>query len=101
MIPAQSRVDAGVWSVPGHATVIEYSRAVLNEILAQVVDAFDTYLAGGYEVGGVLFGLRNGATVRVLAFRKLEIVPPRPSFVLSEADERSLQALIDQGKKDP
>src|SRR5262249_47574238 len=101
MIPAQSNVDAGVWSVPGHATVIEYSRLVVGEILTEVIDAFDAYLAGGYEVGGVLFGYHSDATIRILAFRPLPIVPPRPSFVLSAADENRLRELIEQSASDP
>lgn len=95
MMPAQSNVDAGVWNVPGHATVIEYSRQTLSEILTQVIDAYDTYLGGGYEVGGVLFGRREGNLVRVLASRPLPIEPPRPSFVLSAGDEKRLHEVID------
>lgn len=96
-MPAQSNVDAGVWNIPGHAPVIEYSRQVLSEILTQVVDAYDTYLAGGYEVGGVLFGRRDGNVVRILASRPLPIIPPRPSFMLSASDEKRLRELIAQG----
>ena len=32
MMPAQSRIDAGIWSVPGYSIVIEYSRPVLKGI---------------------------------------------------------------------
>ncbi|HUQ95501.1 MAG TPA: Mov34/MPN/PAD-1 family protein [Bryobacteraceae bacterium] len=101
MMPAQNRVDAGIWNVPGLTPVIEYSRVVLNEILVKVVDAFDTYLAGGYEVGGVLLGHREGDTIRILAFRPIEVTPPRPSFVLSKSDEQRLTVLLDSIASDP
>ncbi len=101
MTPAPSRVDAGMWSIPGHATVIEYSRPVLNEILTQVVDAFEAYFAGGYEVGGVLYGEHSGGTVRIRARRPLPIHPPRPSFVLSKQDEGALKQLLEARTGDP
>jgi len=94
MMPANTRVDTGIWSVPGHSCAVEYSRPVLNEILIQVVNAYDTYLAGGYEVGGVLFGHYDAGVVRILAFRQLQIVPPRPSFMLSKSDGQHLDELI-------
>jgi proteasome lid subunit RPN8/RPN11 len=100
MMPAQSRLDAGFWSVPGHAPVIEYARPVLNGILTHVIDAFESYLSGGYEVGGVLFGTHDGAQVRILAFRRLEIQPPRPSFSLSEADAERLSQLLEYAQQD-
>lgn len=65
------------------------------------MDAFETYFAGGYEIGGVLFGDRSGSRVRVLAYRGLDINPPRPSFVLSKKDERNLKRLLDSCKADP
>ncbi|MBI3682286.1 MAG: hypothetical protein HY235_18055 [Acidobacteria bacterium] len=101
MIPAESRIDAGIWSVPGRATVIEYSRPVLQGILNHVWEAFDAYLDGGYEVGGVLFGRHEGSMVRILAFRPLPMDPPPPSFVLSQADEKTLAALIRDARTDP
>ncbi|MCC6393056.1 MAG: hypothetical protein IT167_20825 [Bryobacterales bacterium] len=101
MMPAQSRVDAGIWSVPGLVPVIEYSRPVLNDILTHVLDAFDTYLAGGYEVGGVLFGQHKNGLVRIQAFRPLDIQPPRPVFVLSNSDQQRFDALIKSHTSDP
>jgi proteasome lid subunit RPN8/RPN11 len=94
MMPANTRLEAGIWSVPGHTTVIEYARPVLNEILDQVVNAYDTYLAGGYEVGGVLFGQHEGHVVRILACRQLQILPPRPSFMLSKSDGQRMEELL-------
>jgi len=101
MMPAQSRVDAGIWSVPGLVPVIEYSRPVLNDILTHVAGAFDAYLAGGYEVGGVLFGRHKNGLVRIQAFRPLDIQPPRPVFVLSKSDQQRFDALIRSHASDP
>lgn len=101
MMPAQSGTDAGIWTVPGHPPLIEYARPVLAEIVAHVCDAYESYLGGGYEVGGVLYGSRDRFHLRIQAFRKLEIRPPRPSFVLSESDSRRLDELIEAGRSDP
>jgi proteasome lid subunit RPN8/RPN11 len=101
MMPAQSRIDAGIWSVPGHSIVIEYSRPVLKGILKHTVEGFDAYLAGGYEVGGVLFGEHSDNVVRILGFRPLRLEPPRPSFVLSESDGARLTDLIQRARRDP
>jgi proteasome lid subunit RPN8/RPN11 len=101
MVPAQSSFDAGIWSVPGHAPVVEYSRSVLNDILGEVVDAFGTYLSGGYEVGGILLGTRQGKRVSIFAHKRLEIRPHRPSFILSEPDEKRLTELMRSTATDP
>lgn len=101
MMPAQSRIDAGIWSVPGHAIVIEYARPALKGILKHVIDGFDAYLAGGYEVGGVLFGQHSGNLVRISAFRPLPLEPTRPSFVLSDDDGRNLNEIIQKARRDP
>lgn len=94
MMSAQSQVDAGIWTVPGHDLSIEYSRLVLSGILTEVVDAFDAYLSGGFEVGGVLLGRFENNRVHILAHRPLQIRPPRPSFVLSGQDEKQLEELL-------
>lgn len=101
MMPAQSGTDAGIWTVPGHAPVIEYSRSLLGEIVTHVCDAYESYLGGGVEVGGVLFGHRDRFHLRILAFRPLVIKPPRPSFVLSESDSQRLDELIRSASSDP
>ncbi|MBL8211824.1 MAG: hypothetical protein JNK87_13995 [Bryobacterales bacterium] len=94
MMPAHSPVEAGIWSVPGHPLVIEYSRAAIHAIIVEVLDAYETYLEGGYEVGGLLLGTRDGSHLRILSHAVLPIRPPRPSFVLSESDQRRLAELI-------
>lgn len=101
MMPAQSRVDAGIWSVPGLVPVIEYSRPVLNDILTHVAGAFDAYLGGGYEVGGILFGQHRNGLVRIQASRPFDIQPPRPVFVLSKSDQQRFEALIRSHASDP
>lgn len=100
MMPAQSRIDAGIWSVPGYSIVIEYSRPVLKGILKHTVEGFDAYLAGGYEVGGVLFGEHSGNVVRIQAFRPFPLEPPRPTFVLSESDGNRLTDLLQRSRRD-
>ncbi|MBL8221920.1 MAG: hypothetical protein JNL62_21970 [Bryobacterales bacterium] len=74
---------------------------MLKGILKHTVEGFDAYLAGGYEVGGVLFGEHSGNVVRILGFRPLPLDPPRPSFVMSESDGARLTELIQRARRDP
>src|SRR5262249_2173152 len=76
-------------------------RSVLQDILKQVVEAHAAYLSGGFEVGGVLFGVREGGAIRILASKPLPIEPPRPSFTLSCQDETVLRALLSGAANDP
>jgi hypothetical protein len=100
MMPAPTPVEAGIWSVPGHAPVIEYSRPAIHAIIHEVMDAYETYLEGGYEVGGLLLGMREGNKVRIVSHSPLTIRPPRPSFVLSEPDQERLAELIETCGRD-
>lgn len=101
MIPAQSRTDSGVWSIAGHRIRIEYARSVLAEIAGHVIEGHEKYLGGGQEVGGVLFGRHADDTVRILAFRPFELVPPKPRFALSPDDSRRLRDSIASWLKEP
>src|SRR5260370_6543356 len=101
MTPAKSKIDSGIWQVPGCGPLVEYSRSVLIDIVKGVVDAHALYLSGGFEVGGVLFGVLEDQTVRILASRPLLIEPPRPSFMLATQDEAKLRELLAGAEKDP
>jgi proteasome lid subunit RPN8/RPN11 len=90
------------WAVSGQAPVIEYSRRILDEIRAETVDGLHRLRHGGIEVGGVLFGVRNGDRIRVLNRRSLQCEYAQgPTFLLSEKDEASLETLIAGAKADP
>lgn len=99
---AAPSTDFGCWSVEGHAPNIEYAVQVLEEICAEAVDGLCRFRHGGAEIGGVLFGEADGATVRILAARPLNCEYAfGPRFVLSERDRASLRELLYAVRSDP
>ena len=92
----------GVWTPEDHHLVVEYDLRVLEEIRFLVVDGFNKVPHGGLEVGGVLFGTHEGTTVRIAAFRELDVEHRSgPSFTLSEKDEAQLRELLQAPDTDP
>ncbi|MGH9659324.1 MAG: hypothetical protein ACRD96_12325, partial [Bryobacteraceae bacterium] len=68
---------------------------MLEPIRRSVVDAFFAIPRGGLEVGGVLFGRRDGDTVRIEAYREVECEHAAgPGFTLSARDEARLAACL-------
>ena len=54
------------------------------------------------EVGGLLYGTREGRTVRLLAIRPINCEHARgPAFQLSDADKEVLTEQIEHGPEDP
>lgn len=85
------------WSTGSISQSVQCSSAVLSEIRSTARDGFLALPHGGMEIGGVLFGKRNDASVTVLAQRPLVIEHAKgPGFVLSAKDELALNALVQQ-----
>jgi hypothetical protein len=92
----------GSWRVAESPVAVEYSVTVLDEIRQAVLDGFQKLSRGGVEVGGVLYGVRQGRTVRILAQRPIECEHARgPAFLLTPADESKLSAQLDLARTDP
>jgi proteasome lid subunit RPN8/RPN11 len=92
----------GSWSFEGSSRTIECAAPLIDQIGAAAREGFMRFPHGGVEIGGVLFGVRHRDTVRIMASRALTIEYAKgPSFVLSEADEAALRALIESAHKDP
>src|SRR5438128_7375952 len=92
-VPAE--LELTIWRADSHPITIEYCPAVLDEIRLHTVDGFNRVPHGGVEIGGILFGSRDGDTVRVLAHRPLACdYASGPSFTLSPADEHALERLL-------
>lgn len=90
-----------IWRARGWAFALDWSAAVLEEIRQAAVEAFFSLPHGGVEIGGVLFGTREGERVRVLAARALACEHAfGPSFTLSERDHEGLRGLLDEGGRD-
>ena len=82
--------------------MIEYSLVVIEEIRHQVAEGFQRLSRGGIEVGGVLYGTRDGRTVRVLAMRPIACEHARgPGFLFSDKDRVALNEQLVHDKEDP
>src|SRR5271168_3091293 len=92
----------GSWSVAESPISIEYSLVVIEEIRHAVAEGFQRLSRGGIEVGGVLYGAREGRTVRVLAMRPITCEHARgPAFLLSDKDRISLNQQLGSDAEDP
>jgi hypothetical protein len=95
-----SDLALGGWSVPESPVAIEYSLDVIEEIRYAVAEGFQKLSRGGLEVGGILYGSRDGRTVRILGMRPVECEHARgPAFLLSDKDKAALTEQL--GSADP
>jgi proteasome lid subunit RPN8/RPN11 len=97
-----SDVKFGSWSVPESPVTVEYSLVVIEEIRHEVAEGFQRLSRGGIEVGGVLYGTRDGRTVRILAMRPIACEHARgPGFLFSDKDRVALNEQLLRDKEDP
>ena len=90
------------WSAPESPVMIEYSMVVIEEIRREVAEGFQRFSRGGIEVGGVLYGTRDGTTIRLQAMRPIACEHARgPAFILSEKDEAALAGQLEGDKSAP
>jgi hypothetical protein len=76
-------------------STIECSRALLEEVRRLAVAGLVAFGHGGLEVGGVLYGLREGNRLTIQAFAECPCEHSTgPAFVLSAADQQALAQLI-------
>lgn len=97
-----SDVKFAGWSVVESPITIEYSLIVIEETRHAVAEGFQRLSRGGIEVGGVLYGTRDGRTVRVVAMRPIACEHARgPAFLLSDKDRMSLNQQLTSDAEDP
>ena len=90
------------WTVAESPITIEYSLIVIEEIRHAVAEGFQRLSRGGIEVGGILYGTREGRTVRVLAMRPIACEHARgPAFLLSDKDRMVLNQQLVADAEDP
>ena len=95
-------ITFGTWSIAASPLTIEYSLVVVEEIRHEVAEGFQKLSRGGIEVGGLLYGVREGHLVRILAIRSAACEHSSgPSFRLSERDRAALVEQIRQDREDP
>ena len=97
-----SEVNFGTWSVPESPLTIQYSLIVIEEIRHEVAEGFQKMARGGIEVGGLLYGRRDGRSISILAMRPVFCEHALgPSFQLSAKDRTALEAQMNQDQADP
>src|ERR1035437_9816219 len=97
-----SDVKFASWSVVESPITIEYSLIVIEEIRHAVAEGFQRLSRGGIEVGGILYGTRDGRTVRILAMRPIACEHARgPAFLLSDKDRMGLNHQLTSDAQDP
>lgn len=90
------------WRLRVSPQVIEYSRAVLDDILATIAEAQHAVPQGGLEVAGLLFGTGDKHLVKILATRPIVSEHAYgPQFLLSERDHEMLQVQMAEARSDP
>src|SRR5580698_8226349 len=97
-----SEMKFAAWNVAESPITIEYSMIVIEEIRHAVAEGFQRLSRGGIEVGGILYGTREGRTVRVLAMRTIACEHARgPAFLLSDKDRKVLNEQLAADAQDP
>jgi hypothetical protein len=90
------------WSVSDSPITIDYSLVVLEEIRHEVNQGLQKFSRGGVDVGGVLYGSRDGRKIRVSAVRMIPCSHLHgPSFILSEEDQAGLTRQLSEDASDP
>jgi hypothetical protein len=95
-------VKFGSWQVAESPIIVEYSLVVIEEMRHEVAEGFQRLSRGGIEVGGVLYGTRDGRTLRILAMRPIACEHARgPGFLFSDKDRIALNEQLVRDKDDP
>ena len=92
----QANIASGLtaWEFADGATV-ECTAAVLEELRRLAVEGFVAFGHGGLEVGGVLYGVREGDRLSIRAFAELRCEHALgPAFALSDTDRQVLGRLL-------
>jgi hypothetical protein len=97
-----SDVRFASWAVAESPVTVEYSVVAIEEIRQEVTQGYQKLARGGVEVGGILYGARDGRTVSILAIRPIECEHARgPAFLLSDSDRDLLEEQIRHDLEDP
>jgi proteasome lid subunit RPN8/RPN11 len=101
-VDEMSDIKLAAWSVAESPITIEYSLVVIEEIRHAVAEGFQRLSRGGIEVGGILYGTREGRVVRILAMRPIACEHARgPAFLLSDKDRKVLNEQLAADAEDP
>ncbi|MEI9971258.1 MAG: hypothetical protein WDO73_03945 [Ignavibacteriota bacterium] len=80
----------------GNGSAVECPHEVLQELRRLAVDGFVAFSRGGLEIGGVLYGVREGTRLTIHGFAEFASEHARgPGFLLSEKDRPSFAQLLE------
>src|SRR5260370_2931691 len=100
--PKLSPEDFSVWTSEGQGISIEYLHRALEDVRLEAVKGITLLRHGGVEVGGVLFGTREEARIRIFDSRPLRSeYAYGPNLLLSQNDEEALKRLLEEARADP
>src|SRR3954447_18293481 len=95
-------VPYALWSSANGSVTVRYALPLFHDIDFEVNEGYRRIAHGGVEVGGVLYGRREGPNISIEAYRPVECEHASgPSFSLSARDLSGLSELLAQGKTDP
>src|SRR5437879_3960873 len=95
MVELEGITVGSTWDAEGCRLTVAWSPAVLEAIRLRAVEGYNAFGHGGLEIGGVLFGVREGDLVRVLHFAELAGEHAEgPGFVLSANEQIAFAALM-------
>ena len=94
--------EIAAWQVEGLPVRVEYSLAVMEELRLYGEEGFQKIPHGGIEVGALLFGQRDGETIRISEWRPIACDHGRgPGFLLSGPDRERLTEELTRYAKSP
>jgi proteasome lid subunit RPN8/RPN11 len=97
-----SLTESFTWSVQGHPIRISCPAPVLESIRQAAWEGLQKVPRRGLEIGGVLFGTREGDEIRIAAWRPIPCEHAKgPGFELSAKDEADLKQLLESAGADP
>ncbi len=90
------------WFVADRDLTIVVTEMVLESMRRAAMVGLQKIPRRGLEIGGVLFGRREGNRIEIHQWREIECEHARgPGFDLSEKDEKGLAELLEAAKEDP
>ena len=93
---ARGFVSTHVWVPEDRSVSVEITLLILEQIRNRAVVGMNAFRHGGFEVGGVLFGLRGEKSARILAYAELASEHALgPAFQLSQTDLTALAGLME------
>jgi hypothetical protein len=94
--------DSPVWKVDGVDIEITCDEAVMESMRQAAMVGLQKIPRRGLEIGGILFGVREGACIRIHQWREIPCEHAKgPGFDLSANDEAGLEQMISDAAEDP